>query len=197
MSERYFAAILPPPAVAEELAAVVRELGGLPGAERLRWTARDGWHITLAYYGQISDPAALPALRERLAEAARAREPFALRLAGGESLGEWALGAGVAGDRDALAALAAATSEAGLALGLPETPERHPDYRPHLTVARNVRAPEPVSFAPYTTALAPFTGREWLAAELVLMRSRTPDEEPGSYVRAAGWPLAGGAHAGA
>ncbi|MEO3750654.1 RNA 2',3'-cyclic phosphodiesterase [Streptomyces sp. B6B3] len=193
MSERYFTAILPPPAVAEELAGVVRQLAALPDAERLRWTERDGWHITLAYYGQISDPDRLAELGDRLAATARALQPFALRLAGGESLGEWALGAGVAGDRTTLAGLAAATAEDGLALGLPETAERHPSYRPHLTVARNVRSPRPVAFAPYTAALAPFTGREWLAAELVLMRNANADERPGAhtYVPAATWPLGG------
>ena len=43
---RLFAAVLPPEDVVRELAVEVAELRKLPGADRLRWTARPGWHFT-------------------------------------------------------------------------------------------------------------------------------------------------------
>lgn len=67
---RLFAAVLPPAPVADELAAEMARLTSLPDAGRLRWTGRDGWHFTLAFYGTVTD-AVLPDLHERLARAAR------------------------------------------------------------------------------------------------------------------------------
>ncbi|MGP4113917.1 RNA 2',3'-cyclic phosphodiesterase [Streptomyces sp. 4N509B] len=202
---RFFTAILPPPAVADEVAAVVRDrLTPLPGADRLRWTARDGWHVTLAYYGEVPRER-LAEVRERLAAVARAAGPFALRLAGGESLGEHALGTGVAGDRAALTALAAATADA-----YAHTDRRYPTYRPHLTLALAPRATadgdERVALAPYVAALRALAGSPWDVAELALMRTA---DEPGvasgvasgdaadaapsarRYTTAASWPLTG------
>ncbi|MGC0331220.1 2'-5' RNA ligase [Streptomyces sp. SAI-170] len=43
---RLFAAVLPPDEVVGELAAEVEALKRLPGADRLRWTGRPGWHFS-------------------------------------------------------------------------------------------------------------------------------------------------------
>ncbi|MFV2120541.1 2'-5' RNA ligase family protein, partial [Streptomyces sp. Act-28] len=74
---RLFAAVLPPRAAVEELAVVVEGLRALPGADRLRWTGRPGWHYTLAFMGEV-DEALLPELTERLARAAHRTRPFPL-----------------------------------------------------------------------------------------------------------------------
>ncbi|MGP3972041.1 RNA 2',3'-cyclic phosphodiesterase [Streptomyces sp. 6N223] len=183
---RLFAAILPPAAVAEELAGVVRrDLAPLPGAQRLRWTERAGWHITVAYYGETPTEQ-VPALREALAAVARRRAAFELCLAGGESLSEWALGTGVAGDRAELTALAAE------AAGLRPHADQYGTYRPHLTLARNVRGDgdgDSVPFAPYVAALRPFAGRAWRVGGLALMSSEGPTS--GRYATAAVLPWAG------
>ncbi|RSS25254.1 2'-5' RNA ligase family protein, partial [Streptomyces sp. WAC05858] len=63
---RLFAAVLPPDAVVAELAARVKALQTLPGADGLRWTEREGWHFTLAFYGEVAEEV-LPELHTRLA----------------------------------------------------------------------------------------------------------------------------------
>ncbi|MYS48899.1 RNA 2',3'-cyclic phosphodiesterase, partial [Streptomyces sp. SID6013] len=74
---RLFAAVLPPEDVTASLAAEVAVLRGLPGADGLRWTGRPGWHLTLAFYGEVGDDA-VPDLSARLERAARRTEPFEL-----------------------------------------------------------------------------------------------------------------------
>jgi 2'-5' RNA ligase len=95
---RLFAALLPPARVLDgpgRLAEAVAQLRTMEGADRLRWTDRANWHITLAFYGEVPD-AALPGLRERLARAARRSRPMGLRIAGSGRFGDRALWAGIA-----------------------------------------------------------------------------------------------------
>ncbi|NED21392.1 RNA 2',3'-cyclic phosphodiesterase, partial [Streptomyces sp. SID9913] len=83
---RLFAAVLPPEDVTRELAAEVERLRALPGADALRWTGRPGWHLTLAFYGEVED-VLVPDLDARLARAASRTEPFELALGGGGRFG--------------------------------------------------------------------------------------------------------------
>lgn len=169
---RLFAALVPPPAAVRELAAAVRPLHALPQAAPLRWTGEPGWHLTLAFLGQV-DPADLAALGAALDRAAGSvdRAPE-LRLAGGGRFGERALWAGVAGDTRMLGRLAdevvTAARDAGIAVD--ERP-----FRAHLTLARSGGrggpAPAGVSLAPLVAALAGFSGTVWPATGLRLMRS--------------------------
>ena len=77
---RLFVAIVPPPAVAAELAQWLVPLQAAgPG---LRWTGRDSWHITLAFLGEVAE-AALPDLGTRLERAARRHPAPDLALRGG------------------------------------------------------------------------------------------------------------------
>ncbi|MGH3313594.1 MAG: 2'-5' RNA ligase family protein, partial [Streptomyces sp.] len=95
---RLFAALLPPGDVLDgpgQLAGAVKEMRTLAGADRLRWTERAGWHLTLAFYGDVADDL-LPELRERLTRAAGRRRPLRLRLAGGGRFGDRTLWAGIA-----------------------------------------------------------------------------------------------------
>ncbi|MFP3992776.1 RNA 2',3'-cyclic phosphodiesterase, partial [Streptomyces sp. E11-3] len=130
---RLFAAVLPPDPAIAELAAEVRTLHALPGADRLRWTERENWHFTLAFMGEVPDEA-LPALAERLARAAHRTDPFGLNLRGGGRFGDRALWVGAAGELGVLRRLAeradAAARKAGVAM---EGPPRR--FTPHLTVA--------------------------------------------------------------
>uniref|UniRef100_UPI0023E0CBA9 2'-5' RNA ligase family protein n=1 Tax=Streptomyces scabiei TaxID=1930 RepID=UPI0023E0CBA9 len=79
---RLVAAVLPPADVVDELGALVGELKGRAGADRLRWTEPPGWHYTLAFYGEVEEDVA-EELSRRLERAARRSEPFALAVRGG------------------------------------------------------------------------------------------------------------------
>ncbi|MFG2791545.1 RNA 2',3'-cyclic phosphodiesterase [Streptomyces sp. NPDC048419] len=187
---RLFAAVLPPEDVVRELAAEVDQLRALPGAERLRWTGRPGWHFTLAFYGEVEDEA-VAELSARLERAAHRTGPFALTVRGGGQFGHGrALWAGVVGDLPALRLLAdraeAAARKAGVPMG------EHRRYKAHLTLARSRDA---VDVRPYLTPLEAFTGPTWTVTDLALIRSNlpksgVPGEQP-RYEALARWALGG------
>ena len=52
---RLFVAIAPPPAVLDELDALVGPLR--ESRLDLRWTNREAWHVTLAFLGQVDETA--------------------------------------------------------------------------------------------------------------------------------------------
>ncbi|MET7476358.1 RNA 2',3'-cyclic phosphodiesterase [Streptomyces sp. NPDC005648] len=187
---RLFAAVLPPEDVAEELAVAVAGLRKLPGADRLRWTGRPGWHFTLAFYGEVGDDV-VPGLSRRLERAARRTGAFELAVRGGGQFGHGrALWAGAEGDLAALRLLAdraeAAGRKAGVEMG------EHRRYKAHLTVARSRDA---VEVRPYLEALDRFAGSRWTVGELALVRSSlptsgVPGEQP-RYETVARWALGG------
>ncbi|MFB7518057.1 RNA 2',3'-cyclic phosphodiesterase [Streptomyces sp. NPDC056144] len=193
---RLFAAVLPPAGPLAELAGVADRLHALPGADGLRWTSRPGWHLTLAFMGEV-DEDLLPDLRTRLARAAHRTPPFPLRLHGGGHFGHRALWTGVAGDLDELRLLAeradAAARRAGVAM------EEHRRYQAHLTLARTRARTDETDLRPFLDELAPFEGTRWQAGELTLVRSNLPasgvrGEQP-RYETVESWPLAGRAEA--
>lgn len=167
---RLFAAVLPPASVLEELAAEVALLKKLPAADRLRWTGRDGWHFTVAFYGEVTEDL-LPELHERLARAAHRRAPYELRIAGGGRFSDRVVWAGADGDRPAMGRLADGAAAAGRRAGVSMVEEHRP-YTPHLTLARN-RIPN-LNLAPYATALKDFAGSSWTVETVSLMRSHPP-----------------------
>ncbi|MDO0927184.1 RNA 2',3'-cyclic phosphodiesterase [Streptomyces sp. TG1A-8] len=187
---RLFAAVLPPEDVADELAAEVARLRGLPGADGLRWTGRPGWHFTLAFYGEVADDL-VPGLSDRLARAAHRTAPFPLALSGGGRFGGGrALWAGASGDVAALRLLAGRAEAAARRAGVPMGEPRH--YKAHLTLARGRG---PVDVRPHVDALDGFTGRTWTVADLALVRSHlprsgAPGEQP-HYETVARWALGG------
>lgn len=216
---RLFAALLPPDDVLDgpgELVDAVAELQTRPDADRLRWTGRASWHVTLAFYGEVPD-GTLPALRERLARAAGRRSAPTLRLAGGGRFGDrtlWAAVTDASGGVERPVAdvrrLAGSAAAAGRRAGLDVPEPRH--FRAHLTLARargrngardGAQGSDPdaapasraVDLRPYVAALDRFQGEPWTAGELALVRSRLPDsgvpgEQP-RYELVAAWPLAG------
>ncbi|MFM9446154.1 RNA 2',3'-cyclic phosphodiesterase [Streptomyces acidiscabies] len=166
---RLFAAVLPPERVRAELDAVVGELRTLPDAGALRWTGREGWHFTLAFYGDVDDDA-VPELSARLERAAGRTEPFELAVRGGGQFGQGrVVWAGAAGEVAALRLLAdraeAAGRKAGVEMG------EHRRYKAHLTLARSR---EGVAAEAYVEALDRFSGRGWRVGELALVRSELP-----------------------
>src|SRR5512142_1334805 len=76
---RLFVAIAPPPAVLDELDALVEPLR----ARRLdlRWTNREAWHVTLAFLGQVDEVTAVRLL-PRLERAAGRHQQVRLAFAG-------------------------------------------------------------------------------------------------------------------
>ena len=186
---RLFAAILPPPAAVAELTAALPPLRSLPGAGDLRWTAVEGWHLTLAFLGEVPD-AVRPELAERLGRAARRHAPHELRLAAGGRFGDRALFAGVQGDTAALARLAGSV-RAGARRAGAAVDEEH-GFRAHLTLARTRRSAEQ-PLRPFADALAAFAGSPWTADTLslvssVLPRSGAPGEQS-HYETVDAWPL--------
>ncbi|MBK3559427.1 RNA 2',3'-cyclic phosphodiesterase [Streptomyces sp. MBT56] len=184
-TERLFAAVLPPDAAVAELRAALTPLHALPGAPDLRWTGPEGWHFTLAFYGDVR-----PELEARLDRAARRTGPFALRVHGAGHFGGRALWAGAAGGLDTLRLLAERAEAAARRAGLPM--EEHRRYTPHLTLARSRGTAD---LRPLAAALAGFDGQRWEAAELTLVRSHlpvsgVPGERP-RYTVVRAWPLSG------
>jgi 2'-5' RNA ligase len=196
---RLFVAVLPPPGAKAELARAVDELKPLPqpgpAPGPLRWTARPGWHFTLAFLGEVEDERVAP-LEAALARTAGETRPFPLALRGSGHFGGRALWAGAARDTAALHRLADATADAARQAGA--EPDTELPFRPHLTLARTrrhverARAADP-DLGPYVAALAPFAGTPWTVDELALVRSNLPEQGPGHsgprYETVAAWPL--------
>ncbi|MEU5327968.1 RNA 2',3'-cyclic phosphodiesterase [Streptomyces parvus] len=187
--ERLFAAVLPPDAAVAELRTALAPLHALPGAPDLRWTGPEGWHFTLAFYGDVPE-GVRPELEARLERAARRTGPFALRVHGAGHFGGRALWAGAAGGLDTLRLLAERAEAAARRTGLPM--EEHRRYTPHLTLARSRGAAD---LRPFAAALAGFEGQRWEAVELTLVRSHlpvsgVPGERP-RYTAVRAWPLGG------
>jgi RNA 2',3'-cyclic 3'-phosphodiesterase len=160
----------------------------LPGA---RLTAPGGWHLTLAFLGQVRAELADEVVR--VGEAAVAGVPAArLRLEGvgafpsaGRARVLWA---GVGGDVEVLVRLAAGLAAAGKAAGLRY--EERP-FSPHLTLAR-FQAPAPVpQEALDLVAGAAAAGPAWEARELACYRSTLGGARGARYRVVREFPLAG------
>ncbi|MFI9364324.1 RNA 2',3'-cyclic phosphodiesterase [Kitasatospora sp. NPDC053057] len=173
---RLFVAVLPPVVALQGLSDAVAPVRGLPGADRLRWTTVEGWHLTLAFLGQVQAER-LPELETGLAAVAEVHPVHRLRIAGAGRFGDRVLWAGIEGQTWALRRLAEAVTEATADM----TGEADAfGFHPHLTLARagssrgHRRAVQRVAAAELealAAALADYRGPEWEAAELHLMKS--------------------------
>ncbi|AUY50231.1 RNA 2',3'-cyclic phosphodiesterase [Streptomyces sp. CB01881] len=191
---RLFVAVLPPVEALQGLYDAVEPVRGLPGADRLRWTTVEGWHLTLAFLGEV--PAErLPELEAGLAGVAEVHAVHRLRIAGAGRFGDRVLWAGVEGQTWALRRLAEAVNEATAdVIGEVDAFTFHP----HLTLARagssrgHRRAVQRMAAAELDSlalALGDYRGPEWEAAELHLMKSE-PDGGVTHYETVRAWPLA-------
>ena len=162
-----FVAVAPPGPALAHLAEAVAPLRAAPGAPV--WTAVERWHLTLLFLGAVP-PGTVPPLSERVGEAVAAAPPMTLRLAGGGRFGSvrrpQVLWAGLAGDVEALSALA--TRLARVARGLRLAVDDRA-FRPHLTLGR-WRPGRPADGA-LADRLGDYAGPDWPADEVALVRS--------------------------
>ncbi|MFE3174821.1 RNA 2',3'-cyclic phosphodiesterase [Amycolatopsis sp. NPDC059090] len=155
---RLFSALRPPADVAAEID------GALGSRDRLlRWSDPAGWHVTLAFYGEV-DPAERASFLDRALDG---RKSVDVRLRGSGTF-PGVLWLGVAGED--LADLAAAAG----------ADDEDRPYRPHLTLARCPRTQPPTD---WTERLAGFRSRVWTADRVELMGGGSP------YRTLRTWPL--------
>jgi RNA 2',3'-cyclic 3'-phosphodiesterase len=170
---RLFVGVAPPPAVLDDLDAVCAPYR--PLRDDLRWTSREAWHITLAFLGEVTD-LSLTRLLPRLERAARRHQPFSLSLSAAGAFPSPAranvLWSGLSGDRRELGDLAASVT-AGASRAGAAPPDAGRRFRPHLTLAR-CRAPADVR--PIVAGLADYSGPQWTAEEIFLIRSRLGEQ---------------------
>jgi RNA 2',3'-cyclic 3'-phosphodiesterase len=178
---RLFVAVDPPPEAVEHLGAVVDTLGvsraNAPGRST-RMAARDRWHLTLAFLGEVPagrvDDAAVAVARAAAgggSSTAAERGPIAIRFAGGGRFGRGrftVLWAGVDGDVPALRALA---REIRSELKLGKLPFDDKPFRPHLTISRVGDRVGPDVIAEDVKTLAAYVGPLWTADAVHLVTS--------------------------
>lgn len=170
MGARLFAAIIPPHGLVEELDAFLEPRRA--AETRLRWTRPEGWHLTCAFMGDVTDDS-IDRLSENLAEAASRTPPFRVRLAGGGAF-PWpvetkVLWLGVAEGASELADLAERSRNAATRAGARVDGAR---FTPHLTLGRAGRA---IDTTRLMRVLDTFDADAWLADELVLVHSHLHD----------------------
>jgi RNA 2',3'-cyclic 3'-phosphodiesterase len=189
LAGRLFFAVPVPGVSRAPLEAALPDLAPLLGGARL--TAPGGWHLTLAFLGQVRPELADAVVR--VGEAAAAGVPAArLRLEGSGAFpnGRRArvLWAGIGGDADVLVRLAASLAAECKAAGLRF--EERP-LVPHLTLAR-FSTPAPVPEAALElVAGAAAAGSEWEARELACYRSILGGSRGARYRVIREFPLAG------
>ena len=191
---RLFAAVWPPEHVLDHLDLALASVRGAPSglSSAVRWSARETWHLTAAFYGDLAD-GAVPQLVADLAEVAAAVEPYELGLHGAGVFSHRTLWVGVAGDLADQRSLGVGCVEAGEGAGAPV--DNRPRDRPHLTVGRarpGSRPPRRRSSRPdrpgqrpdlqgpgdedvaagLVRALAVYDGPRWEVHELLLVSSR-------------------------
>ena len=165
---RLFVGLVPPPAALDDLDTACAPFRLV--RDDLRWTSRELWHLTLAFFGDVSEER-LARLMPRLERAARRHRAFTLRVAGAGAFSKPAranvLWSGMSGDRRALADLAATVSAAGRRAGI-TTRDADRGFTPHLTLAR---CRSPVDVREIVATLNGYQGPCWTVGEIYLIRS--------------------------
>lgn len=183
---RLFVAVVPPPAILDEIEEVVApHRGAWPD---LRWVRRDFLHITLAFLGQI-EGRSLDRLLPRLERVAERYPRLELSFAGagafpGRGTHARVLWTGLYGDRRVLSRISASTFAAARRAGAPDGD--HKPFRPHLTLARCRR---PTDVRPLIDELAAYAGAPWTAGDIYLVRSHLGANM--HYETIKSWPLGG------
>ncbi|MFB9834352.1 RNA 2',3'-cyclic phosphodiesterase [Actinoallomurus acaciae] len=177
---RLFVALIPPEPVLDEVAAAFAPYRA--DWPHLRWTHRDTWHVTLAFYGEVDEPAA-ERLRPRLERAAARHPRRELAFAGAGAFprarSARTLWTGIETDLQRLAdSCRAAGRREGIDTG------RTLRFHPHLTVART-RAPR--DLRPVVEGLQAYEGTPWTAGEIHLVQSHLGGEV--RYETLCRWPL--------
>jgi len=163
---RMFVAAYPPASARDHLAERLRDRAA-PTTERLRWTAREQWHLTLAFLADVRE-ADIAELSGAMSEVARATSRFSSGLAGSGAFPRparattlWCgIDPGVTELSAVAAAVATAVRDAGLSL------DDRP-FRSHLTLARC----QPTDLRPTVGRLADYRGPPFPVDDLALVRS--------------------------
>ena len=171
---RLFAAITPPPEALAELGAVVDGLAACTARARL--AARDRWHITLVFLGDVPIDRVDAAVEALTVGAASAR-PSRLRLAGGGRFGRGPstiMWAGVTGatpnDLVLLRALVRSVRRQLRRRRLPCDDTKQ--YRPHITLARPGAKLDAAAITADIATLRTYSGTPFDVTEATLYRSQ-------------------------
>ncbi len=182
MSRRLFVALVPPPTVQAELAALATPLTGV------RWTPAENLHLTLRFIGETD------ADKQARFEDALARvrvEPFILPVGQlGTFIGRGpakVLWAGVGSGHTRLFQLRKQVDEALLTVdsGLPM-----PGFHPHFTIARLDPNHEPKHLAAFVERHADFEAPPFRVATFQLVASELRAGKPPAYRVVRSFPLA-------
>ncbi len=186
MPRRLFVALEPPEAVRRRIAAAAERIRRAAGsaAGEVRWVPDENVHLTIQFLGAVPEERveAVGAAIAAAAAAAGARPiPLEVKGAGGfpNSRRPRVVWLGIAGEVDALAALAADLGKRLTPLGF--APEARP-FAAHLTLGRARDSRGAPGLGGALAAAAEEEGIAWRAAELVLFEShlspRGPRYEP-------------------
>ncbi len=173
MNLRLFVAVDPPEPVRRRLAALEAELRRLAArhAGEVRWVDPESVHLTLQFLGAVPEERVEP-VAAALAAAAAAGRPLALEVRGAGGFPSArrprVLWAGVAGEVEALASLAADVGRRLAPLGFP--PEERP-FSPHLTLGRARDGRGAPGLGGALAQAASEDGTPWRADALVLFES--------------------------
>ncbi|UJP38799.1 2'-5' RNA ligase family protein [Cellulomonas palmilytica] len=132
---RTFAAVWPPDEVLDHLDLTLATVRGGPSGRSsdVRWSARETWHLTTAFYGDVPD-GLVPDLVAGLGEACAALDPYPVGLRGAGVFSHRTLWVGAGGDLDAHQRVVRASREAGESVGAQQ--DARVRERPHLTIGR-------------------------------------------------------------
>ena len=156
----------------------------LAATPNLTWTRPDGWHLTLAYLGEV--PAGdLDRIREVATEVAATAAPLVAATSAAGRFGDHALWIGV--DDDPAGAIAALGERLQVALAAADLPVNRRAVRAHVTLARGGRGRRAAVDDATVAAVAPVRVH-WEADEVVLWRAVLGDG-PARYVPLASVPL--------
>jgi 2'-5' RNA ligase len=169
---RLFVAVDPPPEAIDHLGAAVDELHiSRPAGRSTRLAARERWHVTLAFLGDVPADRVEDAAAALRRAAASVGAPIVLRFAGGGRFGRGrftVLWAGLDGDLTALATLARTLRRELRSVRLPVDDK---PFRPHLTIARPGDRVGAEQVAADVAALRPYIGPQWTVAAVHLVAS--------------------------
>lgn len=165
---RSFAAIFPPPEVRARVWELSEELKKAAGG--VKWVERDNIHMTLRFFGNLTD-AQLESAAACMRETARNENPFSVRLA---ALGAFptvsrvrVIWTGVQEGRERLTRLADALERRFVEAGLGSTDK---PFSPHLTMGR-VKVPQRNPRLEEAIRTLTFEGAEFMIDGLTLTKS--------------------------
>lgn len=171
MTSRMFLAVVPPDDVCEEIEEFLQPRHGVAG---LRWSDREAWHVTLAFFAQVPD-GRYETLSELLAEACGRTEAFPLACRGAGAFPDpvtaKAVWLGVEDPTGRLGQLAVRTRNAGHRSGVPADGAT---FRGHLTVARGRGQHQ----GRLVQALDTFAGSTWQVDRVHFIESRLGQGSP-------------------